>query len=160
MRPVLGSVLFLWACSSTDEPARPEYESLFDPLPPPTPDVLRGVWGITQTSNEGEANLRFRFTDGKLIAGTRCTYNFDGATPLVTGQTTTLETDALDAKTGSFTPGTALAFQTTGNASGIRTTCSGSLRLATYEFAIQSTTMTLTPKSAPGAPQILTKIGD
>lgn len=149
-------------CSSDEaaSPAtRPEYEALFDPLPAATPDVLRGVWGVTQTSDTGSANLRFRFTDGKLIGGARCTFNQQGATPLTTGQSTTLDVDGLDAKTGSFVPGSALAFQTAGSDPGLKTSCRGSLGLAEYTFEISGATMTLTTKQPPST-QILTKVGD
>lgn len=157
---VVGAFAVGCGGSSNSEAPRPDYELLFDPQPAATPDVLRGVWGVTQTSKTGTANLRFRFTDGKIIGGARCTFDQAGATPLTTGQTTTLEADSLDAKTGKFTPGTALNFQTTGSDPGLKTTCSGALALQTYDFEIQSTTMTLTVKGTPTAAQILTKIGD
>jgi len=161
-RNLAGSIVLLTAAcgGSSDEPVtRPEYEPLFDPLPAATPDVLRGVWGTTQTSDTGSANLRFRFADGKLTGGARCTFNVSGATALTTGQSTTFdEMTNLDGKTGKFTPTAALSFQTTGSDPGLKTSCTGSLPRAQYTYEIQSTTMTLT---APGAqPQILTKVGD
>jgi hypothetical protein len=150
-------------CSSDDATTpggpRPEYEALFDPLPAATPDVLRGVWGVTQTSDTGSANLRFRFTDGKLVGGARCTFNQQGAAPLTTGQSTTLDVEGLDGKTGTFVPGGALAFQTAGSDPGLKTSCRGSLGLAEYTFEISGATMTLTTKQ-PVSTQILTKVGD
>jgi hypothetical protein len=159
--PLLFASIVL-GCSSDEaaEPAaRPEYEALFDPLPAATQDVLRGVWGVTQTSDTGQANLRFRFGDGKLIGGARCTFNQQGATPLTTGQSTTLDVEGLDAKTGTFVPGAALAFQTAGTNPGLKTSCRGSLGLAEYTFEISGATMTLTTKQPPST-QILTKVGD
>ena len=87
MRPLLLASILLAACSSSSDdgpaPTPAESVALFGDLPPATPNVLRGVWSQTAIAAAGTTDSRFRFEDGKVVAGVRCTSSANLTPPFI-----------------------------------------------------------------------------
>ena len=131
--------------------------ALFDPLPAPTPDVLRGVWGVKVQTAAGTADSRFRFADGVVTGGVRCTSSANLTPPFVVGQGAALQTTDLSDKEGELTLPAPLAFSEA--RSGV--TCAGKFDAATWAFVITGTSMQLSASGLKGGGgSTLTKLGD
>ncbi len=140
---------------ASDDAAPAEVRALFTGLGAATPDKLRGVWSVKVTGTNGTADLRFRFTDGKIIGGSRCEYTVDNLKPLEVGSSGGLTTSDLDAKTGEFVVVQTLNFS---NKSDARV-CSGNIDAGTWKFTIAGTALTMTLAGAAGSVK-LGKLGD
>lgn len=132
-----------------------EVDALFGTLPTATSGKLQGVWSQTTSADSGTADVRFRFADGKLVAGVKCTYPAQGNAALMAGATTTLATTDLASASGTFRIGQELAFQKTSG----QLDCEGKLANLSYQFQISGTTMQLGAEEASGTAS-LTKVGD
>lgn len=168
MRPIstlaLGTCLLLGSVSActvksdgdaAGDAAPAEVQALFTGLGAATPDKLRGVWSVKVTGTNGTADLRFRFTDGKIVGGSRCEYTVDNLKPLEVGSSGALTTADLDAKTGEFVVAETLNFS---NKSDARI-CSGNIDSGTWKFTIAGTALTMTLAGAAGSVK-LGKVGD
>lgn len=133
----------------------PEVDGLFGTLGKATGDKLAGVWSSTQTSESGEAEVRFRFAEGKLIAGVKCTYPSRGNASLVAGAATTLTTTDLASAAGQFRIGATLTFRKTSG----DLDCQGRFDNLSYTFVIQGMSMQLGATEA-GSTAALVKVGD
>ncbi len=143
------------AATGSDAPA--EVQALFATLPAATPDQLRGVWATTLKLDEGQGQgeLRFRFTDAKIVGGVQCTYTVAGAPPLLVGDSGAITTADLDAKAGQFVLPTKLTFA---GRRDVRS-CSGAFNAATWKFTITGTSVDMDAVGMNG--QIhLDKVGD
>ena len=153
---VASTAVVLAACSSDDAasaPPPPAPETLFDTLPAATPNVLRGVFGNTQTQTNGTIEIRLRFMEKYVVGGAKCTPTGGGA-PVIAGGSIALTTDALDAATGKLTIG-ALGFQKQeGNL-----LCQVTLPGNTYDFTVTGATLTLKVGAATVSPSF-EKVGD
>lgn len=148
------------SCAVTDDAsgtstAAPEVQALFGNLQPATPDRLRGVWSIKSANNEGEADLRIRFAEGQLTLGTRCVARAAPDTPVVVGETSTIQTTDLDGRTGVF--GLSESIDVTEQKDGV--TCSGRFDKATWRFVVTGTTLDMDPVGLQGQVH-LDKVGD
>lgn len=132
-----------------------EVDALFGTLTKATSDKLTGVWSTTTTAETGDAEVRFRFAKGKLVAGVRCTYPSRGNTVLTAGAATTLTTPDMDAAAGEFRIGDGLKFQKTSG----DLDCQGRFDNLSYTFQIQGLVMLLGAAEA-GTTASLTKVGD
>jgi hypothetical protein len=133
----------------------PEVDGLFGTLGKATGDKLAGVWSATSTSESGDAEVRFRFAEGKLVAGVKCTYPSRGNATLLAGAATTLTTTDLASGSGQFRIGDTLTFRKTSG----ELDCQGRFDNLSYTFVIQGTTMQLGATEA-GATATLVKVGD
>jgi hypothetical protein len=155
-----SSTALLLGCSSdsdSDSPAPPAPESLFDNLPGPSPNKLRGVYQTTVEQASGTVEIRLRFTQGYVVGAGKCTYKTAGVEPITVGGSVTvdaLDNATLDAATGKVTIQTLNFQKTVGNA-----TCQAGLQGASYDFKVEEDKLTL---SVPGAINSLSfkKIGD
>lgn len=132
-----------------------EVDALFGALGKATSDKLAGVWSVTSTADSGDAEVRFRFSKGKIVAGVKCTYPSRGNATLMAGAKTTLETPDLDAAFGSFRIGDTMSFQKTSG----DLDCQGRFDNLSYTFQIQGNVMLLGATEA-GTTASLTKVGD
>lgn len=143
--------------SSADGPpeAPAASRALFESLPAATPDTLRGVWSFKVEGATANAEIRFRFTDGKIIGGVLCTSN--AGDPIMTlGAEVASTSDDLDKKTGSFTMAATLTMDgkdRNGN------TCNGKLDAANWAFVVTGTTVKITSIDPKGSSS-LSKVGD
>ena len=160
----LGMCLLLGAVSActvksdgdaADDAAPAEVQALFTKLGAATPDKLRGVWSVKVTGTNGTADLRFRFTDGKIIGGSRCEYTVDNLKPLEVGSSGALTTSDLDAKAGELVVVQALNFSNKNDAR----SCSGNIDAGTWKFTIAGTTLTMNLAGSAGSVK-LGKVGD
>lgn len=132
----------------------PDYKTVFDTLPPPTPNKLRGVWLAKTTAENGTTtDLHLKFTDGFLVGGARCLPK-DKSRSVTIGGSAKLETTALDAATGRFTIAN-LSFSTREG----DLTCGTTLAGNTYEFSITERKLTLSITNS-GSSSSFEKIGD
>lgn len=158
MRSLLFASLILASCSSSDDgppPTPAESVALFGDLPAPTPNVLRGVWSSAQTVSAGTSDTRFRFADGKVIGGVRCTSSANLTDPFIVGQTGAMTTSDLDQMQGQLVIPTALGFSA--EKSGV--TCTGVFSAATWSFVITDKSMVISAQGIKGG-ATFTKVGD
>jgi hypothetical protein len=151
---VIGEPIDGGGGASGSEPA-PAVASLFEPLAAPTPDRLAGVWSTTTTNSDGKSELRFRFAEGQVVGGVRCTFTSRNDRVITVGQVGRLTLGDVDAKQGQFLLEQELLFsETAGDLN-----CSGRLANVTWFFTITGTTLTLSAPELAGAVG-LTKVGD
>ena len=146
------------ACASSDDgppPTPAETIALYDNLPAPTPNVLRGVWSSAQTAAAGTTDTRFRFADGKVIGGVRCTSSANLTAPFIVGQIGTMTTSDLDQMQGQLVIPAALGF--TAERNGV--TCTGVFSAATWSFVITDKSMVISAQGIKGG-ATFTKVGD
>lgn len=147
----------LVGCSSdsSDTPA-PQPETLFDNLPAPSPNKLRGVYMSTVEQPSGTVEIRLRFTEGYVVGAGKCTFKAAGVDPIVAGGSVSVSLDnaTLDAATGKLTMSNLTFQKTVGNA-----TCQAGLQGASYDFKVEEDKLTLTAAGAVGALSFK-KIGD
>jgi hypothetical protein len=136
------------------EPA-PAVKALFEPLAAPTPDRLAGVWGTTSTNADGQAELRFRFAQNRIVGGVKCTFSSRGNKVMTVGQVGELTFGDVDAKQGELRLGRELEF--TESDGDLR--CSGKMANASWVFVITGTSMVLSAVELGGTIG-LTKVGD
>lgn len=147
--------LLVSSCGGEEAPETPPYNALFDPLPAATPGKLRGVWAFDQTSPEGPAQLRLRFSEGAILAGIKCSYNRPGYDPVIAGQSAGAEITGLDESKGTLVPAQGLSFLSKPDAR----VCQGTFAKDDYEFTVQDTTLTFTVKGKLGT-LVFQKVGD
>jgi hypothetical protein len=136
------------------EPA-PAVKELFEPLAPPTPDRLAGVWSTTSTNANGQAELRFRFADKRIVGGVKCTFSSRGNKVMTVGQVGQITFGDVDAKQGELRLGRELEFsETSGD---LR--CEGKMANVSWVFVITGTSMVLSAVELGGTIG-LTKVGD
>jgi hypothetical protein len=128
--------------------------ALFGAFPTNTPNTLRGVWGVTLADGDASADLRFRFTDGKVIGGVKCTYK-QRSEPIIVGAEQSIDTADLDNAKGQFVLATTLYFQTDEP----NFTCDGSFDAATWNFQVTDKSVDMKPVGLRGEVR-LTKFGD
>src|SRR5690606_5782888 len=114
-----------------------------------------GVWGTTSTNAEGKADLRFRFDDGRVVGGVRCTFTARGDKVMTVGQVGAITVGDLDAKQGELRLANELSFsETEGD---LR--CEGKMANVSWLFSITGTQMVLSAIELGGSVG-LTKLGD
>jgi hypothetical protein len=159
MMLLTAGVFALVSCSSADDDDdagsnAPDYKTVFETLPPPTPNKLRGVWLSKTTAENGTTtDLHLKFTDGFLVGGTRCLPK-DKSRSVTTGGSAKLETTALESAMGRFTTAN-LSFSTRDG----DLTCGTTLAGNTYDFSITDRKLTLSVTNS-GSSSTFEKIGD
>ncbi|MBX3231780.1 MAG: hypothetical protein KIT84_44385 [Labilithrix sp.] len=167
-----AALALLFACSSDDDTpgggasstsssssssstggTPPDPSTLFDPLPPATPDKLRGVWETKESGDTGQIALRLRFTDDYIAGTARCTspagQSLDA--PNLTG----IDSADIDAKEGVIAVPGGLQF----SAADGDFKCNADLPGGDLAFVIEGTTLTLALEGAEGT-LTFTKVGD
>lgn len=159
MKRVLAAMVMMSAACTVnaqdDSAASPQTKALFAELPAATPDKLRGVWSLKSQGNAGDAEIRLRFTDGKIVGGVRCTTKA-GAELLTVGGEVPATTDDLDKKSGSFTMKTTLQMDGKGSDG---QTCQGRLDAAEWGFVVTGTNVILSSIEPKGTASFQ-KVGD
>ena len=150
-RVSLLAMVALSACSSDsdDGSAAPDFATVFDTLPAPTPNKLRGVWSMGDAST----TRHLRFMDGYVVGATRC-ISADKTRSILVGTSAKLETSSLDAATGTFTIGALHARKQDGDI-----TCALSVAGNTYDFVIAERQLTLSVLNATATNSLAT-VGD
>lgn len=113
------------------------------------------MWSREAVGSAGSADTRFRFTDGKVIAGTRCTSSANLTAPFVVGQIGDITSTELDQPQGQLVVPSAIGYQSTVNG----VTCTGVFSAATWTFVVTDLQMVI---SAQGIKNEITfkKVGD
>jgi len=153
---LLTVTVSLGACSSDDDAGEtgPDYNTVFETLPPATPNKLRGVWAQkTTAANGAQTDLHLKFTDGFLVGGARC-FPPDKSRSVTIGGSSKLETTALEGSSGRFKIAS-LSFSTRDG----DITCGTTLATNTYDFSIKENKLTLTITNV-GSASTFDKIGD
>lgn len=143
-------------CASDDEepPPPPPPETLFDTLPPPSPNKLRGVYMVSVEQSSGTVEIRIRFTDGYVVGAGKCTFKDESIEPILAGGSVRAEISALDAPTGKVTVPN-LQFEKKTD----RAVCQAGLQGAAYDFKVEEDKLTLTTPASVGE-LTFKKIGD
>jgi hypothetical protein len=143
-------------CASDEEepPPPPSPETLFDTLPPPSPNKLRGVYMVSVEQSGGTVEIRIRFTDGYVVGAGKCTFKDASIEPIITGGSVRAAISSLDAATGKVTVPD-LQFEKKTD----RAICQAGLQGAEYDYKVEEDKLTLTSPKSVGE-LTFKKIGD
>lgn len=131
----------------------PDPSTLFDALPPATPDKLRGVWETRETGANGSIAIRLRFTEDYIAGVARCTT--PAGKSLDAPNLTAIDSADVDAKEGGLAVPGGLAFSATEG----DFKCAAEIPGGNLAFVIEGTALTLSLEGEDGT-LAFAKVGD